>query len=521
MSEEKNHIDTALLIDDSEDNLFLLKTLLSKYGFKIALASSGKEGLKQAKAVAPDIILLDIMMSDLSGYEVCARLKEDDETKEIPVIFVTALRDKLDVVQGFHRGAVDFITKPIHREELIARVTAHLTIRRLQRELLAKNEELETKVAERTADLTETLDALKREISFRKSIERSLKTTLEELEKIKRKLQAENLYLQEEIKLSHNFENIVGVSVKLKKVLSQVEQVAKTDAAALILGETGVGKELIARAIHAVSRRRDKPLVKVNCSALPSNLIENELFGHERGAFTGAFSRKIGRFELADGGTLFLDEIGELPLELQPKLLRVLQEGEFERLGGSGTHKSDVRIIAATNRDLKSAIRAGAFRDDLYFRLSVFPIVVPPLRERPEDIKPLAKRFLSKFNKKHGKSVNSLTAKTIESFEKYSWPGNVRELENMLERAVILAEGEIVDIPAPNLSRALSQENENENSLKDAEKATIRRALEKCNWVVEGPRGAAKVLDVAPSTLRDKMKKFDLKRPELPPPENE
>jgi PAS domain S-box-containing protein len=273
-----------------------------------------------------------------------------------------------------------------------------------------------------------------------------LANALSEVENLKNRLQAENVYLQEEIKLEHNFEEIVSQSEALKKELRKLEQVATTDATVLILGETGTGKELLARAVHNLSPRRDRPLVKVNCAALPADLIESELFGHEKGAFTGAHARKIGRFELADGGTIFLDEIGDLPLALQAKLLRVLQEGEFERLGNPHTIKVDVRIIAATNRDLEKAIESGDFRGDLYYRLNVFPIKSPPLRERQEDIPLLVAHFVKKYGAKLGKNIEIIPQKVMDILLAYAWPGNVRELENIIERAVILARGFTIEL---------------------------------------------------------------------------
>lgn len=268
------------------------------------------------------------------------------------------------------------------------------------------------------------------EVTDLKKTEVALRNALADVEQLKNRLQAENIYLQEEIKLEHNFEDIVCQSKSFKKVLMQVEQVAATDATVLLLGESGTGKELIARAVHNIGPRRRRPLVKVNCAALPANLIESELFGHERGAFTGALSTRIGRFELADGGTVFLDEIGDLSLELQASLLRVLQEGEFERVGGTRTIKVDVRIIAATNRDLEAAVGSGDFREDLFYRLNVFPIKSPPLRERKEDIPLLVKHFIRKHGAKTGKRIEAATQKVMDTLQTYHWPGNVRELEN-------------------------------------------------------------------------------------------
>jgi transcriptional regulator with GAF, ATPase, and Fis domain len=335
-----------------------------------------------------------------------------------------------------------------------------------------------------------------------------------QVEQLKDKLQAENIYLQEEIKLEHNFEEIIGRSNALKKVLHQVEQVASTDATVLILGETGTGKELIARAIHNLSPRKDRALVKVNCAALPASLIESELFGHEKGAFTGAVSQRSGRFELADGGTIFLDEIGDLPLELQAKLLRVLQEGAFERLGGSRTIRVNVRVIAATNRDLEKAVQAGEFRMDLYYRLNVFPLSLPPLRERKKDIPLLVKHFVQKYSAKLGKKIETTPQKGMEALQAYSWPGNVRELENVIERAVILTRGSTIELDESlDVLRDTDLPDTSSLSLEEVERNHILCVLEETNWKIEGKQGAAVRLGLKPSTLRSRMKKLGIKKP--------
>ena len=297
-------------------------------------------------------------------------------------------------------------------------------------------------------------------------------------------------------------------------ILHRVEQVAPTDAAVLILGETGTGKELVARAVHSTSHRRDRPLVKLNCAALPANLIESDLFGHEKGAFTGAHTQKTGRFELADGGTLFLDEIGDLPLDLQAKLLRVLQEGEFERLGSLKTIKVDVRVIAATNRDLDSAVENGEFRKDLFYRLNVFPIVCPPLRDRREDIPVLAHHFLFKYGAKIRKKIQTIPDSLLEALQAYEWPGNVRELENVIERAIILTKGSTLEMDE-QFNRRVSPPatSEQPRTLQASERASILRALEECDGVIEGRRGAAARLDLPPSSLRSRMRKLGIRKP--------
>jgi PAS domain S-box-containing protein len=330
------------------------------------------------------------------------------------------------------------------------------------------------------------------------------------------RLQEQNLYLQEEIKSVHNFEEIVGRSPALLALLEKVSRVAATDATVLITGETGTGKELIARAIHSHSRRAARPLIKLNCAALPAGLVESELFGHEKGAFTGAIARRIGRFELADGGSLFLDEVGELPVETQAKLLRVLQEREIERVGGGAALPVDVRIIAATNRDLLKVVRDQGFREDLYYRLSVFPIALPPLRDRAEDI-PLLVRFLvEKFAARVGKRIDGVSREALRRLVAYPWPGNVRELENVLERAVILATGPTLELESDaELSTgpaALPAADLPAPSLEAVERRHILAVLRSSQWVIDGPRGAAQILGLHPNTLRSRLKKLGITR---------
>jgi formate hydrogenlyase transcriptional activator len=354
------------------------------------------------------------------------------------------------------------------------------------------------------------------DITERKRVEEALRNALEEVERLKVRLQAENVYLQEEIKIDHNFDEIISRNQALKNVLRKVEQVASTDATVLILGETGTGKELLARAIHNISNRRNRPLVKINCAALPANLIESELFGHEKGAFTGALSDKIGRFELADEGTVFLDEIGDLPLELQSKLLRILQDGEFERVGNPATIKVDVRVIAATNRKLVEAIKNNEFREDLYYRLNVFPINMPPLRERKEDIPILVNHFVRRYSANIGKKIDTIPRESMEILQSYDWPGNVRELENVIERAVILTNDSVLRIDdfAPNRPPDESRKFDDTGKLHEVEKRHILDTLEECNWVIGGRRGAAARLGLPASTLRDRMKKLGIKKPD-------
>lgn len=333
------------------------------------------------------------------------------------------------------------------------------------------------------------------------------------MEQEKARLEAANVYLQEEIKTEHNFEEIIGTSTAIKKVLQAIEKVATTDATVLVTGETGTGKELIARAIHHLSNRKDGVLVKVNCAAIPAGLIESELFGHEKGAFTGALARKVGRFELADKATIFLDEVGEIPLELQTKLLRVLQEGEFERLGSTKTLKVNVRVIAATNRDLEKEVREGQFRSDLYYRLKVFPIPLPALRERKQDIPLLVSYFVTRFSGTMGKKVESVSEAAMEMLKNYPWPGNIRELEHVIERAVILSQGAELELGDWMPKSASSSGTTPLATLEETERDHIIQVLTHTNWRVSGEKGAAAILGLKPTTLEARMKKLGISRP--------
>jgi PAS domain S-box-containing protein len=358
------------------------------------------------------------------------------------------------------------------------------------------------------------IERMKAEMKLEKANEQ-LKLRLKEIEMLKNQLQLENKYLQEEIKLTYNFEEIISRSNDFKRVLQKIQQVASTEATVLILGESGTGKELIARAVHNISNRSKKPLVKVNCATLPANLIESELFGHEKGAFTGAMERKVGRFELADGGSIFLDEIGELPVELQAKLLRILQEGEFERLGNPKTMKVNVRVIAATNRDLQQAIEKKEFREDLYYRLNVFPILCPPLRERKEDIPLLVKHFCQKHEGKIGRKITNIAPEVMNALMSYDWPGNIRELENIIERAMIISQDNKLKygewLPSKRIVSTEKGRSQHE-TLEDVEKEHIISVLKKTGWKVSGEKGAAKILGLNPTTLEARMKKMGIKR---------
>ena len=353
----------------------------------------------------------------------------------------------------------------------------------------------------------ELLAAVAKQVAF--PVDNAL--AFQEIAELKDKLAAEKVYLEDEIRTEYDFEEIIGQSSALKRVLHQVETVAPTDAAVLIGGETGTGKELIARAIHQLSQRRERTFVKLNCAAIPTGLLESELFGHERGAFTGAIAQRVGRFELADRGTLFLDEVGDIPPELQPKLLRVLQEKEFERLGSTRTRQVDVRVIAATNRNLEEMVAAGTFRRDLYYRLNVFPVTIPPLRERPEDIAPLVHHFVQRFARRMNKRIETVSADGMAALSRYAWPGNVRELENAIERAAILTNGPVLRVPASEF-RARVIASPGDETLEVTEREAILRALHATNWVLGGPNGAAARLGLKRTTLQARMRKLGIRR---------
>jgi formate hydrogenlyase transcriptional activator len=346
-----------------------------------------------------------------------------------------------------------------------------------------------------------------------------------EIRELKEQLSKEKLYLEDEIRTEMNFAQIIGNSASLRKALKRVETVAPTDSTVLIYGETGTGKELIARGIHDLSPRSSKPFVKLNCAAIPTGLLESELFGHEKGAFTGAIAQRIGRFEVADGGTIFLDEIGEIPLELQTKLLRVLQEREFERLGSSRTLRTDARLIAATNRNLEAMVSEGEFRSDLFFRLNVFPVQVPPLREREGDIPLLVRQFAQQFSRRMSKEIETIPSATMDALCRYHWPGNIRELQNVIERAVIVSTGpalsvDVADLKFPKFGHPLEKLESPKSSangalhdvLEQSERQQILKALEQCNWVVAGANGAAAHLGMKRSTLQQRIRKLGIAR---------
>jgi formate hydrogenlyase transcriptional activator len=399
----------------------------------------------------------------------------------LPALLSISALENADV-PGEACMVVTDLTEQKHTEEM-----------RIEAKALQKaHEGLEAQVKQRTAELTQALS---------------------EIQAMKEQLETENIYFRHINKMKHQFENIIGQSDGLKYVLYRAEQVAPANTTVLILGETGTGKELIAAAIHNMSPRKERPLITVNCAALPGNLIESELFGREKGAFTGADVRRVGRFEVAHGSTLCLDEIGELPLELQGKLLRVIQHHEFERLGSSHTTKVDVRIVATTNRDLEEEVRQGRFRQDLFYRLNVFPITVPPLRLRLDDIPPMVQSFMERFSRKLGKQITTISKETMKALQDYPWPGNVRELESIIERAVILCSGHVLQL-ADKLDTSSHHLSSVVKTLEGTERNQIIKILSESKWRIEGKDGAASILGLHPSTLRARMHKLEITRPQ-------
>jgi len=620
-----------LVVDDQPVNIELLEAHLVPLGYEVVKAVSGEEALKILSANQIDLVLLDVMMPVMSGFEVLEKIRADEKTRLIPVVMVTVLKETEDRVKALEAGCDDFISKPFDRHELLARVRSLLRIKSLHDEVQEARELVESTInavreplvvldqnlrvvtasnsfydfftvkpeetvgqiiydlgngqwdIPRLRTLLEEILSLNsvfndfevehvfesigpkimhlnarriyqevnhsqlilfaiEDVTEREFYKRNLEILVEarttelvearqEAEKgklvaeaalcqikiLKKQLEEEKAYLKEEIKLEHNHENIIGKSDALKYVLYKVEQIAATNTTVLVLGETGTGKELVARAIHHGSPRKKRALVKINCAALPATLIESELFGHEKGAFTGSSSKQLGRFEIADGATLFLDEIGELPMELQAKLLRVIQDGEFERLGSSHTIKVDARIIAATNRNLEEEVKKGHFREDLWYRLNVFPITMPPLRDRIEDVPLLVDYYIRKIAKRLGKSTGIISKMTMETLQNHHWPGNVRELENVLERAVINSSGPklrlVDDFDRPLINLSKPQKTMEAKTLEEVERDYIVSVLEQNQWKVSGENSATEILGLNRSTLRARMRKLDIVKP--------
>jgi DNA-binding NtrC family response regulator len=453
------------VIDDDSSIRESLKNLIRSAGLAVETFASAQDFLTSRRPDGPSCLVLDVQLPGLSGLDLQQELAKNNP--EIPIIFITGHGDIPMTVRAMKAGAIEFLTKPFRDDDLLNAVEQAIRRGRQIGELRDK----------RSED-ARPKDRLHSEISF---------------------------------------SEIIGQSTGLRRALEEVETVAPTDSTVLICGETGTGKELIARAVHNLSLRRSNPFVKLNCAAIPTGLLESELFGHEKGAFTGAIAQRIGRFELANRGTIFLDEIGDIPLELQPKLLRVLQEREFERLGSTRTIRTDARLIAATNVNLAERVNDKRFRSDLYYRLNVFPILIPPLRERREDIPMLAHHFVQKYARRMNKRIDTIPVAGMRALSDYSWPGNVRELENFIERSVILSDNTTLELPLAELgqekiSSSLISENA-PNVLKDVEREHILRTLKDTNWRIGGSEGAAARLGMKRTTLQSLVKRLGIARP--------
>ncbi len=458
-----------LVVDDEKETIGMITALLELEGYQVLSALSGNEAMRlleiegqrvPGSETPVDLILLDILLGDTDGRNICLKIKEDEKLKFIPIIILTVRSSLQDKIHSLNLGADDYLTKPFINEELLAKVRVMLRIKDLH-------------------------DELKRE-------------------------KDKNILLTQALEKRYSFGNILGKNTRMQEIFELISDIADTDSTALIQGESGTGKELIARAIHFNSHRKNKPFVIANCSAYSQNLLESELFGHEKGSFTGAIRRKIGRFEMANGGTIFLDEIGEVSPPTQILLLRVLQDHRFERVGGEETLEVDVRVIAATNKNLTEEMKKGTFREDLYYRLNVIPIFVPSLRERKDDIPLLVSHFLLKFSHERGKEVNGFSPEVMEILLAHSWPGNVRELENVIEHATIIAKQDKIlmkDLPQSLLQRPLPAQEF--TTLQDYEKNLIFKTLQETNW---NKHKTSKRLNINRSTLYGKMRRYGLEK---------
>lgn len=465
-----------LHLEDDPNDVTLIQAALTRDQIECewVQVEEKAEFINALKSEAIDLVLADYSLPSFDGLTALALAKT--HSPQVPFILVSGQLGEELAIESLKAGATDYVLK--HR---LSRLGS--AVRRA---------------------IQETHEQVQRERA-----ERELKIALAEVCRLKEQLEADNVYLREEVRVMGLHGDIIRESTSMRSVLELAEQVAQTDSTVLVLGETGTGKELLAREIHNLSKRRDRPLVIVNCAAMPSALVASELFGRTKGAYTGATTAQIGRFEVSNGSTLFLDEVGELPVETQVKLLRVLQDGQFERLGSVNTITVDVRVIAATNRNLESAIEEGTFRRDLFYRLNVFPITVPPLRERTEDIPPLVDTFVKNFSKMMGKPIERIARKSIEALQAYPWPGNVRELRNVIERAMIQTRGSTLHIPVPTPKPDSEAKG---MTLESIERQHMMDVLTQTGWRVSGQGGAAEILGLRPTTLESKLAKLGIKR---------
>jgi PAS domain S-box-containing protein len=615
-----------VVIDDEPANLDSLAAILAAEGYSVCPANDGESGLQLVKRGLPDMVLVDVSLPGMNGYQVCASLKNDPATRNIPLILIVPIYHSINQPKAMLSRSVDYVASPFDAQEVLWRVETHLSLNRLRANLesaighatkdtvtceqlesalrrthtlarITGRKHAEEKVRERESELRQVLDlapqhiavlgpagsrlfanqasldyygltleswqgcdpgkflhpddlgrmasvAQHSELSNASAEVRLLRkdgtyrwflihrnalldgrgdllrwyvaaTDIEDRKQAEERLHTENVALREEIDKASMFEEVVGNSSPLQTVLSRVAKVAPTETTVLVTGETGTGKELVARAIHRLSERSQRAFVSMNCAAVPRDLIASELFGHEKGAFTGATQRRVGRFELADGGTIFLDEVGELPPDMQIALLRVLQEREFERVGGVQTIRVDVRVIAATNRDLTAAVASGSFRQDLFYRLNVFPVEVPALRDRAEDILMLVEYFVQRYARRVGKNFRSIDKKTLGLLQNYDWPGNIRELQNIIERSVILNSGDVFFIDESWLTKQPARRPQGDSLALSqgehrSEREIIEAALLECRGRVAGQSGAAAKLGVPPSTLDHRIKSLHI-----------
>ena len=521
----------VFVVDDDPAVCTALKRLIRSVGIQALSFTSAGDLLRATRPDVPSCLVLDVHLPDLSGLSLQEKLTA--AKVDLPIIFITGHGDIPMTVRAMKGGALEFLTKPVKEQDLLEAIRRGIEQHRHQLAQRAEACELQRCYDPPTPREREAFPLATGQIAS--AIDNA--SAYREISELRDKLAQEKLYLEEEIRNEMNFENIVGNSPPLKHVLELVETVATSDSTVLLLGETGTGKELIARAIHDCSRRKERTFVKLNCAAIPTGLLESELFGHEKGAFTGAIAQKVGRMELADQGTLFLDEVGDIPIEIQPKLLRALQEREFERLGSTHTRKVNIRLVAATNRDLDKMIADREFRSDLYYRLHVFPIRIPPLRERKEDIPQLVSYFVQKFARQMQKKIDAISSAVMSGLTAWHWPGNIRELENFIERAVIVTRSRFLEAPLEELHKsntdqtthgsaeqdpeglarflkkavdALRQNKSATDNCANKQREEIERALIESKGRVGGATGAAARMGINRSTLISRIRKFGI-----------